>query len=542
MVFRNLKVVYKIGFTLFLIIAGMLIIGLVNLRDASRINKRVNNLYTQEIKPLTILNSAKGAMYRYRDRTLRFLLETEGDRDRHIEHLTNQKQRLTNAISDYKETRLSEEEEMFLREFERIWNEYISEVENKVIPLAKEGRIEQAKDVFFSSSLAKFRRARDALNNLIQYQEKRAHRRYINANKIYESSRNISILLLGLTMGLSTLLGFNLIKSIKKPVSEVQDAITKLSNKDLTVKTDYESKDELGQTLTMLGSALSELNSAINEAKQVSNENSSIANELSATATQVSNNVENMATSVQVIREEGENVLNVINSTLTEAMQAKDIIKNASMELSNSKDKILQLSNAVKEAAQSEILLAEKIKGLREHSKEIHSIVKLIADIAEQTNLLALNAAIEAARAGEHGRGFSIVADEIRKLSQKIQSSLSSVSEIIDLMTSSVEDVSKQMQQNSSLIMQLSKTAMDISATIDDIVSKVGSASNSYESVMEGFLNNKKAVEQIINQIKEIDNLAASNARSVEEIASATEQLRLITEELRKKLDGFKTL
>ncbi len=540
--FRNLSVSRKIGLTVFLILVGILALGVLNLRDAARINKRVNNLYTQELKPLIALNSIKGAMYRYRDRTVRYLSEADSqDRERHLKHLETQKQRIFTEIDKYRETRLSKEEADLLNKFESVWKEYVKEVETKVIPLANQGMVEEAKMQFFKSALQKFRQARDSINSLITYQEKRAYRRYVNANRIYENVRNISIVLLLALIGVSAALGFNLIKSIKNPVFEVQDAIKKLSEGNLMFTKGYESKDEMGKTLSMLGEALNSLNLAINEAKQVANENSSISDELSSTTTEVSKQIENMVTSVQVMKEEGENVIGVVNTTIGDAHKARDIIDSAAAELNKSKDKVLEISQAVKNFADNELTLAKKVEGLKEHSKEVVSIANIISDIAEQTNLLALNTAIEAARAGEHGRGFAVVADEIRKLSQKIQDSLESVDKIVDTIIASIEDVSQQMQHNSNMVLQLSESAVEISKVIDEVVNRVASAKDSYKKVVEGFMENKAAVENIIQKLKDIDEVATVNARSIEEISATAEQLRLVTEELRGKLSAFKT-
>ncbi|MBA2876165.1 methyl-accepting chemotaxis protein [Anoxybacillus caldiproteolyticus] len=154
--------------------------------------------------------------------------------------------------------------------------------------------------------------------------------------------------------------------------------------------------------------------------------------------------------------------------------------------------------------------LSKVITDLSKHSREIGNIVKTITEISSQTNLLALNAAIEAARAGEHGRGFAVVADEVRKLSEEATASTNQISEIV---SSIQENISKSVEY-----MNEGKVEVTNGIRI------VNDAKHAFE-VIQSDMNN------VSQQIIEV-------SAAVQQLSAGSEEIRNITEFTKKIQKG----
>ena len=331
-------------------------------------------------------------------------------------------------------------------------------------------------------------------------------------------------------------------RKISQKIDDISDGINKITgSKDISIIIPEDGDDELTKLAKDLNLMFMELKDVINDAKSNSIENSSISNELYTTSNSVGVNVEK---SVEVINEATEKtkvITDEIMLAIQDAKSSKEDIVQASEMLNIARGEIIHLTDKVQSGAESEIELAHTIEALSQDMNQVQTVLEVISDIADQTNLLALNAAIEAARAGEHGRGFAVVADEVRKLAERTQKTLTEINATISVIVQATNSASEQMGINSTQMDELSAISADVEEKINTTTDIVNSAANASDKTVKDFEVAGESINSISRRISEINSISTQNARSVEEIASATEHLNSLTTSLTSKLEQFKT-
>ncbi|ASM34319.1 methyl-accepting chemotaxis sensory transducer [Campylobacter sputorum subsp. bubulus] len=380
------------------------------------------------------------------------------------------------------------------------------------------------------------------LDDFFVLMENRTKDEVSKANSTLKMLQAIFVIVLVITViciGLLVFVGSKITYGILggKP-SDLEKAVSELANGNLAQEVKTKNPNS---AMGLLKTANENLRKLIDDAKHLSSENSSISEELSSTSLQAGKRIEDSASFVSQTTQKVDNIHKTVTAGMQDARGGKEDLTKANEYINETSSSIVALTEKIQQSANTETELAQRMDQLCKDAEQVKIILTTINEIADQTNLLALNAAIEAARAGEHGRGFAVVADEVRKLAEKTQSSLIEINATINTIVQSITDSSEKMNDNAKSMDNLTNIANQAREQMVSMSEVMQKAIKVSEKTVASYISNGENIEDITKSIDNINEISNKNARSIEEIASACEHLNKMTETLNNKLYEFRT-
>ncbi|MFT7860470.1 MAG: methyl-accepting chemotaxis protein, partial [Sulfurimonas sp.] len=364
-----------------------------------------------------------------------------------------------------------------------------------------------------------------------------------NDAEIASTNTTLLVSLIILTVIFTIIASTFFMREIIHPLNRLKMKISDLisGDKDLTKRLEAQKGNEFGDTALEVNRFIEMIQGTINEVKSQGKQNIEIASEIQNASHVIREATQQEQSLVDITAKKGTDIQQVLKETIEAATNTQATVEEADAELTTAKASLATLGNEVGVFVQSEEELLQELSALKDDTAKVKDILSVIGDIADQTNLLALNAAIEAARAGEHGRGFAVVADEVRKLAERTQRSLTEIDINVSTIVQSINDATDKMALNAKQIESLAEISNEVEDKINITSDAMATSTHVANKSKEDSLKISKNITEILENIEQIEKLSSQNNSSVHHIEDDLKELVDVATKLQTTIDEFKS-
>ena len=502
----------------FLISGGLLIAAIVfcivQIRAVGRGTEEIVRNWLPSVQAAGEISQLR---LRYRVRSLEYMLPGSDDEKGKIEKSLNDLDvELAAALKKYAPLASNEAERAAYEQAVKGAAAYRATVDEAIV-LAKAGKVDEAQQLRKTEWVQRANYLRDQTDALLKLNREGAERSSADAEGRIATATvgGLAALVAGVVLAVAC--SFLIAWRISVRLDEAVGAAREIAKGDLTVELPPASADEVGKLIGAMKDMQRALRNALRETTDSARSILGAARDLDDAVGQLNQSSGIQSSAASAIAANVEELTVSINIVADNTKEAASVAASSDAQANEGHGAIEQLVKQVGEAAAVIKDAAAQMDELKQESEKISNIVAVIKDIADQTNLLALNAAIEAARAGEAGRGFAVVADEVRKLSERTALSTGEISRMVAAMQHSTGQAVAGVSHGVQLV--------------DSSVDYAGQAGEAIARMRDMAQRVAKLVGEVAGALREQSSASTEVARKIEDIATQAEESNAIANE-----------
>ncbi len=330
-----------------------------------------------------------------------------------------------------------------------------------------------------------------------------------------------------------------LMQRLRDDVDDLLGVVNKAAAGDLTGRTSVSGDDAIGQLARGLGKMIEDLRGMLTKVQRAGIQVTSSTTEIAASSRQQeATSIEQAQTSVEVLsttREIAANA-NALLKTMEEAVQVADETTHGAVQ---ARSNLASMDATMQRMVAATDSINAKLAALSEKSSHINKVLTTITKVADQTNLLSLNAAIEAEKAGEAGRGFSVVATEIRRLSDQTTAATDDIEQMLKDMNSAVSASVMGMDKFSEEIRRSVQEVASVSDQLAEVIEDVQKLPARFDIVLEGMQSQAVGAVQIAETITQLNDSTQQTTEALKATSEAVQYLQQAAQDLQSSVATF---
>lgn len=456
-----------------------------------------------------------------------------------LKKIENNRRDSEQAFAVYRATPLEEDERLAGDKMERDWPIYQASVQ-RVISALKNGDLTTARSLMSGELQQAYQTVLDELTIMVESNNRQIGEGALDAKQ--QSRSAITILYVGVGMAFLAALisGLFISRLISRPIATAVSSAELIARGDLTQNVPRGGKDETGQLLNSLGDMQDSLKTTIHQITNAANQLASAAEELNVVTEESSRGLLRQNDEIQQAATAVNEMTSAVEEVTRNAISTSEASSTASLQASNGLEQSRQAVTSVNSATAEIQSSTAIVEDLAIKVRDIAKVLDVIRAIADQTNLLALNAAIEAARAGEQGRGFAVVADEVRALAARTQSSTGEIEVMINGVRERADQAVNAMEKSQSLVKDTQSLAKATGDALELISSGIGQINDSNLVIASACEEQTHVAREVDRNLVNIQDLSTQTATGANQTTAASQDLSRLAMSFNDLVGRFK--